>query len=200
MFKGSPAHVSTLAGPATRAGIRPVMSRHPAERRSQLPRVSRRLSATSVRFLSILSRRGVPPLSRSAYQHGDNQHIPFLDHGEVSTFRTYETRPDWVPPTPRNHAVLLRPNRTLRPPRAPSSKGQVLSPRSLIPSPGAGHHEASSGVHLRSPARSSPGLVIPRMDQGALGTLSSGFAPHRPGACDARRGGRRTIEHQPGAT
>ena len=52
-----------------------------------------------------------------------------LDPGGVSTFRTSETRPDWVPSLPRGPAVLTRPVRSLRPPLAPSSRGQALSPR-----------------------------------------------------------------------
>lgn len=53
-----------------------------------------------------------------------------LDPGRVSTFRTSESRPDWVPSLPRGPAVLSRPVRSLRPPLAPSSRGQALSPRS----------------------------------------------------------------------
>ena len=67
MFKGSPAHVSALSGPATRAGIRPVI-RGGRRRGRHIAAVSCRLSATGIRFLGILSRRGIPLPSRSAYQ------------------------------------------------------------------------------------------------------------------------------------
>ena len=40
-----------------------------------------------------------------------------------------ESQPDWVPSLPRNPAVLSRPVRSLRPPLAPSARGQALSPR-----------------------------------------------------------------------
>ena len=68
MFKGSPAHVSTLSSPAARAGIRPVPHDGRLEQQPRC-RESRRLSATGVRLLGILSRRGIPPLLRSAYQN-----------------------------------------------------------------------------------------------------------------------------------
>ena len=95
-----------------------------------------------------------------------------LDPGGVSTFRTSESRPDWAPSLPRGPAVLTRPVRSLRPPLAPSPRGQALSPRARIPSPGAVHYEASSRVHSRSPARPSPSPVGPWMEQGPLGLLS----------------------------
>jgi hypothetical protein len=88
-----------------------------------LPWVSCRLSATGIGFLDILSRRGIPPLLRSAYRAEG----PDLDG--VSTFRTLDTQPDWVPSLPRDHAVLIRPVVPARPSRAPSARGQVLSPR-----------------------------------------------------------------------
>lgn len=56
---------------------------------------SRYLSVTGIRFLSILSRRGIPPLLRSAYRSFSP------DPDGVSTFHACETRPGWVPPIPR---------------------------------------------------------------------------------------------------
>ena len=60
-------HVSALSRPGTRPGIRPVMPR-PGGAPGKTARVSRCLSATGIRFLGILSRPGIPPLSRSAYR------------------------------------------------------------------------------------------------------------------------------------
>lgn len=51
-------------------------------------RGSRCLSAAGIRFLGILSRPGIPPLSRSAY-HATNG----ADPSGVSMFRMRETRP-----------------------------------------------------------------------------------------------------------
>jgi hypothetical protein len=103
VFKGSPAHVSSLAGPTT-------TGRYPASYATatdggpiQLPWVSCRLSATGIGFLDILSRRGIPPLLRSAYQ------TKGPDPDGVSTFRTLDARPDWVPSLPRDHTVLIWP-------------------------------------------------------------------------------------------
>lgn len=65
-FKGSPVHVSALSGPVAWTGIRPV----PRDRRLEgqpCCHESRCLSAAGIRFLDFLSRRGITPLSRSAY-------------------------------------------------------------------------------------------------------------------------------------
>ena len=51
--------------------------------------VSRCLSAAGIRFMSILSRPGIPPLLRSAYRAADDD----TDPNGVSVFRTRETRP-----------------------------------------------------------------------------------------------------------
>src|SRR6202043_245957 len=69
IFKGSPAHVGTLTGPTTLGWYPAGYAATTSRERSQLSRISRRLSATGIRFLGILSRRGIPPLLRSAYQH-----------------------------------------------------------------------------------------------------------------------------------
>ena len=53
-----------------------------------LPRFSRCLSAAGLRFLGILSRRGLPPLLRSAYRTA----ISSADPDGVSVFRTRETQ------------------------------------------------------------------------------------------------------------
>jgi hypothetical protein len=52
--------------------------------------VSRCLSAAGIRFMSILSRPGIPPLLRSAYRAADDDTDPNVG---VSVFRTRETRP-----------------------------------------------------------------------------------------------------------
>ena len=119
-----------------------------------------------------------------------------LDPGRVSTFRTSESRPDWVPSLPRGHAVLSRPVRSLRPPLAPSSRGQALSPPAFIPSPGAIYYEASSRVHSRSPARPSPSPVIPGWNGDFLGLLP-GLRTPAGRTCGARQGGGRASSTHP---
>ena len=58
-----------------------------------------------------------------------------------------------------------------------------------------GINEGSSN----SPVRASPRLWPPRWNGSPLG-FPPGFAPRRPGADDARRGGGQAIEHGPGTT
>jgi hypothetical protein len=68
VFTGSPAHVSSVSSPAPRL----VSDRFPGPppwRRCYRSHESRCLSAVGIGFLDILSRRGVPPLLRSAYQN-----------------------------------------------------------------------------------------------------------------------------------
>ena len=102
-FKGSPAHVSPVSGPATRAGIRPVIPRAPGGGAGN----------TALGFLPpfghrhpllghpVPAREFRPPYGRPTRQR--------LDPGGVSTFRTSESRPEWAPSLPRGSAVLTRP-------------------------------------------------------------------------------------------
>jgi hypothetical protein len=160
-FKGSPAHVSTLTSPTTR-WVSDQLCRDDQQRGAdqQLSRVSCRLSATGIGFLGILSRRGVTPLLRSAYRTTRLAVTFYPDHGRVSAFRTLEQRPVWVPSEPRGHAVLHgrghAPGRRVLPLPGARPYHPVL-----IPSTRAFHYEASSRVHSRSPARSSPSPVAP---------------------------------------
>ena len=190
-FKGSPAHVSPVSGPATRAGIRPVMPGLPAEGPGPQPRVSRCLSAAGIRFLGIL----FPPAGfRSPHGRPTRQ---CLDPGGVATFRTSESRPDWVPSLPRGPAVLTRPVRSLRPPLAPFFQGPGPITPARIPSSGAVYYEASSRVHSRSPARSSPSPVGPGWDR-ASWACSPGFAPRQAGPARRTPGQGTDIKHSPG--
>ena len=102
----SKAHLPTSA-PFRARPIRPASGRFPAadrlEERRHHGRESRCLSAAGIRFLGILSRRGLPPLSRSAYQArgpGPRRgfHVP----------RTRDTTGVGAPYTPRP-AVFTRP-------------------------------------------------------------------------------------------
>ena len=70
------------------------------------------------------------PAAEFRSPHGRPTKQPAPGPDGISTFRTSESRPDWVPSLPRGPAVLTRPVRSLRPPLAPTSRGQALSPRS----------------------------------------------------------------------
>jgi hypothetical protein len=119
-----------------------------------------------------------------------------LDPGGVSTFRTSESRPDWVPSLPRGPAVLSRPVRSLRPPLAPSPRGQALSPRS------SSHLRSYPlrGVIKGSLAFTRPAFplawLFPRMEQGPLGSLP-GLRTPTGKTCGARRSGGRASSTRP---
>ena len=70
------------------------------------------------------------PAAEFRSPHGRPTRQPTPGPDGISTFRTSESRPDWVPSLPRGPAVLTRPVRSLRSPLAPTSRGQALSPRS----------------------------------------------------------------------
>src|SRR5207249_1676210 len=65
-----------------------------------------------------------------------------------------------------------------------------------IPSPGAIYYEASSRVHLRSPARPSPLPVIPGWNGDFLGLLP-GLRTPAGRTCGARQGGGRASSTHP---
>ena len=132
-------------------------------------------------FRSSDSRRGVGPSSRSAYR-------PRPDRDGVTTFRTHELRPGWVPPVPRGRRYSSRSTKALQPAPAASLR-LVPTPRNSIPSRGAELDEASTRVQAIHPS----GLPLAcgrRMEQRALG-LPPSFEPHRLSTDDAHRGGDR---------
>ena len=175
-FKGSPAHVSTLSGPAD-------YRRHPAgSPRSTAwrsggiaDRESRRLSATGIRFLGILSRRGIPPLSRSAYR----TRRPGPDG--VSTFHAHEIRPGRAPSIPRgqrcSHDRPVASGRRLPP--LPAARPYHPGSRSRLP--GLSNNEASSegSLAFARPVFPSPGCSPGR--NGGPWASPSSFAPPRAG-------------------
>ncbi|MGH4011200.1 MAG: integrase core domain-containing protein [Pseudonocardiaceae bacterium] len=159
---------------------------------------SRRLSAAGIRLLGIQSRRGIAPLSRSAYRALDQPgprrgfHVP----------RRRDTTGVGAPLTPRP-AVFPRPTLTARSPLAASSNGQALSPWSSSRRPGleiTRHQQGFTSVHPSGLplARCSPGR------NGGPSAFSLGFAPPRTGSADARQSGDRSrtlIEnYAPGIT
>ena len=98
------------------------------------------------------------------------------DPNGVSTFHTSEIRPGWVLPLPRGGGV--HPDGSdLHHRRLPLLSGQPCTPLQR-PIGGAWLHQASSGVHSRSPVRSSPDLWLPDGTE-TLGSQHLSFAPHR---------------------
>jgi hypothetical protein len=165
IFKGSPAHVSTLSSPATRAGIRPVPHRPAIRRRQHHGRESRCLSAVGIRLLSILfpprssapltiglpgpktrTPTGLPRSACARHGRGGRPLYP-----ETSGVRTTGL---WPP---------IAACRLLQRPGPPT--------RFPIPSARASNNEASSRVHSRSPVRPSPRPVAPPDGTEALGLL-----------------------------
>jgi hypothetical protein len=152
------------------------MPRRPAEGQPYLSRVSRCLSATGIRFLSIPSRRGVVPLSRSAYQHKT-----------VERFSSW-TRTGFPRSTHTTHDRIgcpLNPETTRcssdrcwdlgrRAPPLPGARSYHPGPHPIT---GVHHHEASSRVHSRPPARSSPQPGVPWMEQRPLSTFPRASHP-----------------------
>ena len=136
-----------------------------------------------IRFLGILSRRGLVPLLRSAYPS-----LMGSDPDGVSTFRAYEMRPGWAPLYPEASGVHTTSESI---PVAACRLHQRPGPttRVFVPSFRALRYEASQGVYLRSPVRSSPRPVAPRTEQGPLGFSLELRTPSRQDPSGARRGG-----------
>ena len=153
--------------------------------------VSCRLSATGIRFLGILFPPGIPLSSRSAYQAAPGPrrgcHVPHIrvTAGLGALF------------TPRPSGAL-RPVRSLRPPLAPSPRGQAHHPGSSSHLPELSitrRHRGFTCVH-------PPGLPPRLWPPDGAGPL--GLAPRasHPSRQDLRRtpGQGTGIEHSPGAT
>jgi hypothetical protein len=112
----------------------------------------------------------------------------------VSTFPTHETRPDRVPPLPRDGGAP-RPTVNHRPPPAASQR-PVLHPGNTSIHPGlniTGHQ----GIHSRSPQPVFPSPVTPGWN-GCPWASSLSFAPRRHQRRTSGRG--RAFEHSPGTT
>jgi hypothetical protein len=136
--------------------------------------------------LDILSRRGIPPLLRSAYQ---NLEKPWTRRG-FHVPRTRDTAGEGAPYTPRP-AVFLRPALTPRSPLAAPPSGQALSPRYSSRLPRleiTRHHQGFTHVH---PPDLPLARLLPQTEPGPLG-FYPGLAPQRTRPVDARQTRRRT--------
>jgi hypothetical protein len=181
---GSPDRVSALSRPGTRPGIRPVI-RH---NRLEEPTIGRGFPSPFGRRRSLLGHpvpaedlgppcgrltgraivaRTPTGLPRSARVSCDRDGSPLYPEDDGA-------HPAKSSPCPAP-AALPRP---------------ALQPRSNIPSCEAPFNEASTRIHAINPGRSSPRLWPPGWNGPPLGFPPS-FAPRRPRADDARRGGDR---------
>jgi hypothetical protein len=181
---GSPDRVSALLRPGTRPGYPAGYPRRPpGGGRHRVP-VSRRVSAAGIRFSVIL----FPPGSWAPLAVGLPDETCRPDPDGVTAFRTHELRPGWVPPLPRG--------RRCSPGHVVSLTGACRSSAASPLYPASTSHrrglldEASTRIHAIHPA----GLPLARSRPDGTGHrfgFPSGFAPRRPGADDARRGGDR---------
>ena len=149
------------------------------------------LSATGIRFL------GHPvPAGELGLPHGRLTGPCWCpDPDGVTTFRTHEIRPGWVPPVPRGRRCSTRPASNPRPAPAASQR-PAPAPRLDHPIGGDRIDEASTEVHAIHPS-GLPLTCGPRMEREPLG-LTLSFAPRRYRRRTSGRG--RTIEHWPGTT
>jgi hypothetical protein len=187
VFKGSPAHVSALSGPAITAwypaSYVSAIGGGPATR----PRVSCRLSTTGIGLLGILFPPRVSALLTVGLP-GECQSIR-PDPDGVSTFHTPESRPDWVPSLPRDHAVLSgRSDPSDR--RAPPLPGA----RSYRPGP----HPISRSCLLRGVVKGSLAFTRPAFSlarssldgtRTTLGTLPGLRTPQTRGSAEHAEAG-----------
>jgi hypothetical protein len=145
----------------------PVSDRFPGPapwRRRYHGHKSRRLSAIGISFLGILSRRGIPPLLRSAYQNLEKPWTPTRFPRSTHTRYDRSGRPLY-PEASGVHTTDL----WSRSPLAASPNGQALSPRCSTRLPElvlTGHHQGF--IHIR-PSGLPLARSFPRTEQGPLG-------------------------------
>jgi hypothetical protein len=128
-----------------------------------------------IRFLGILSRRGLVPLLRSAYPS-----LMGSDPDGVSTFRACKMRPGWAPPLPRgqrcSHDQRVNSGRRLPPP--PAARPYHPGVRPVVP--GSALRGVTGGLlAFARPVFPSPGCSPD--GTGALGLLPRASHPQQAG-------------------
>ena len=135
------------------------------------------------------------PAAEFRSPHGRPTKQPAPGPDGISTFRTSESRPDWVPSLPRGQRCShdrSDPSGRRSPP-LPGARPYHPGPH---PISGAVNYEASSRVYSRSPARPSPSPGDPLDGSGALG-LFPGLRTPTGRTCGARQGGGRASSTRP---
>ena len=167
------ARVSSLSGPALASGIRPVITGPAPEGRRTAARVfplpfGRRHSLPGHPFPP-----GIPPLLRSAYRQAAGCRPRTMTGFPRSAHMRYGRigRPLYpgTSGAPTGHSRSW-------PAACRLSPARVLHPSGTVIYPGPRDNEASSRVHLRSPARPSP-RPQPRMTREPLGLLPRASHP-----------------------
>ena len=128
-----------------------------------------------IRFLGILSRRGLVPLLRSAYPS-----LMGSDPDGVSTFRACKMRPGWAPPLPRGQRCShdQRVNSGRRLPPLPAARPYHPGVRPVVP--GSALRGVTGGLlAFARPVFPSPGCSPD--GTGALGLLPRASHPQQAG-------------------
>jgi hypothetical protein len=188
-LRGSPDHVSALSRPGTSPGIRPVVHGDQLEGLAQLPWFPAAFPPPAFASWSSFARQRVGPSSRSAYRPVNTGRT----QTGVSTFRTHELRPGWVPSIPRGRRCSPG---TITSPRLPHLNGTSLDPATTIHRCEALLDEASTRVHAIHPS-GLPLACGSRMEREPLG-----FPPSSTPRDYSQRtsGWGQAIEHGPETT
>jgi len=183
LFTGSPDRVSALSRPATRAGIRPVIHRdqledwHPAM-------VSRRLSATGIRFSAILR----PPRNPALLAVG----LPDHWSGPRRDYRVPHIRAaTGVGALCAPGTTVLTPNRSHFPAGVRRFAAASPFPSPTVPPARMLLNEASTKGSRMFARPVFPSPVAARMERAALGLEPRASHPADQEPDDARRGGDR---------
>ena len=148
-------HVSTLSGPGTRPGIRPVIRKdHRRRGRSVLVAFSWCLSAAGVRFLGILSRPGDSALLRVGLPPARD----FADRRTRTRFPcSARRRPGWGGcPLYSGGRRCSRDRSVVLGRRLPPLHGAVPATPVVLPVPRFDNDEALARLHGHSPGQPSP--------------------------------------------
>ena len=155
--------VSTLSGPGTRPSIRAVIRDHWRRGQPSASRFPAAFQPPAFAFRVIL----FPPADWAFLTVGLPGTTRCPDPDGVSTFRTSEIRPGWVPSLPRGRRCSPRPD------AVPGRRLPLPGGQSLHPAP-ASHRRGSvlRGINegsRDSPVRPAPGLWPPGWDGRPLG-------------------------------
>jgi hypothetical protein len=182
VFKGSPAHVSALSSPATRAGIRPIIPGGRRRSRPCHPRFPVVFRPPASASWASCSRRGIPLPSRSAYQAASTwtpTGFPRSAHPSHNRIGC-----PLYPEAQRCSHVRSDPSGRRSPP-LPGARPYHPGPH---PSPELSITRRHQGFTRVQPPGLPLAWSIPWMEQGPLGSLP-GLRTPTGKTCGARQGG-----------